>query len=178
MAEAVDCVVIGAGFSGLYMLHALRRAGFSVRGVERADSVGGTWYYNRYPGARCDIESVLYSYTFDEDLVREWDWSERYAAQPEILSYLEHVADRYDLRGQIRFGTTVRSAQFDEARGRWMVRTDVGADVDARFVILAVGVLSATNLPRITGLESFAARWCTPAPGRTRGSTSPACASG
>ena len=122
----VDAVVVGAGFSGLYAIYRLRELGFSVLGIEAADDVGGTWYWNRYPGARCDIESMTYSYSFSEELEQEWTWSERYAAQPEILRYLTHVADRFELRRDIQFGTRVVSAVFAEEAGRWAVTTDSG----------------------------------------------------
>ena len=125
----VDAVIVGAGFAGMYMLHKLRGLGFSAIVFETADGVGGTWYWNRYPGARCDVESINYSYSFDADLEQEWDWSERYATQPEILRYANHVADRFDLRRDIRFSTRVASADFDAAAQRWSVRTDSGDDV-------------------------------------------------
>ena len=115
----VDAVVVGAGFAGLYMLHRLRGMGLSVRVFEAGGGVGGTWYWNRYPGARCDTDSVEYSYQFSEELQQEWRWTERFATQPEILRYLEHVADRFDLRREIRFDTTVEAAVFDEAAGHW-----------------------------------------------------------
>lgn len=154
--DNVDVVVVGAGFAGLYALHKLRGQGLSVRVFEAGSDVGGTWYWNRYPGARCDIESVYYSYSFDEDLAREWQWSERYAAQPEILAYLQHVADRFDLRRDITLDTRVESAHLDEGAGRWMVTTDGGERVAARFLVLAVGLLSSTNLPQIEGRDDFA----------------------
>ena len=122
----IDVVVVGAGFGGLYALHKLRGLGFRVRAVEAGADVGGTWYWNRYPGARCDVESIDYSYSFDPDLEQEWEWSERYAAQPEILAYLNHVADRFDLRRDIQFETRITAAHFDEAAGRWTLRTDPG----------------------------------------------------
>lgn len=152
----VDVVVVGAGFAGLYALHRLRGQGLSVRVVEAGSDVGGTWYWNRYPGARCDIESVFYSYSFDADLAREWEWSERYAAQPEILAYLQHVADRFDLRRDITLGTRVLAAHLDEEAGRWTVTTDGGERLTATYVVLAVGLLSSTNLPQIEGRDDFA----------------------
>jgi cyclohexanone monooxygenase len=154
-----DVVVVGAGFAGLYALHRLRTLGFSVRVYDRAGGVGGTWYWNRYPGARCDIESLAYSYSFDPALEREWMWTERYPAQPEILTYLNHVADRFDLRGDIHLETTVRSATFDEVAGRWTVETDPGGTVTARFLILATGCLSDAQVPAIPGLDTFAGDW-------------------
>jgi cation diffusion facilitator CzcD-associated flavoprotein CzcO len=151
----VDVVVVGAGFAGLYALHRLRGQGLSVRVFEAADGVGGVWYWNRYPGARCDVESVDYSYSFDEELQQDWDWSEKYATQPEILRYLNHVADRFDLRRDITFGTRVTDMILDEQTLRWEVRTDRGDVVSARFCILAVGPLSNANIPAIDGLDSF-----------------------
>ncbi|WP_237166002.1 flavin-containing monooxygenase [Mycolicibacterium peregrinum] len=153
---AVDVVVVGAGFAGLYALHRFRRQGLSVRVFEAADGVGGVWYWNRYPGARCDVESVDYSYSFDKDLEQEWNWTEKYATQPEILAYLNHVADRFDLRRDISFGTRVTDMVLDENALRWEVRTDRGDVVSARFCILAVGPLSNANIPAIDGLEWFA----------------------
>ena len=158
MAEGqreVDVVVVGAGFAGLYMLHKLRGQGCSVQVFEAGDGVGGTWYWNRYPGARCDIESMEYSYGFDEELQQEWEWTERYAPQPEILSYANHVADRFDLRKDIQFETKVTGAAFDDATSTWRVVTDCGDDVTARFVIMATGCLSSANTPVIPGADSF-----------------------
>ena len=154
--DSVDVVVVGAGFAGLYMLHRLRQSGFSALVLEQAGGVGGTWYWNRYPGARCDIESMQYSFQFDPALEQEWEWTERYAAQPEILRYADHVADRYDLRGDIRFGARVVAAAFDEATGCWRLRTATGRRVRARYCIMATGCLSAPNTPRFDGLDSFA----------------------
>jgi len=150
-----DAVVIGAGFAGLYMLYRLREAGFSVRGVEAGSGVGGTWYWNRYPGARCDSESMYYSYSFLPDLEQEWPLEERYPGQPEILRYLEHVADRLDLKKDFEFDTRVASLQFDDRSGRWTVSTDDGASVKARWVITVVGCLSAANIPELPGADSF-----------------------
>ena len=155
-----DAVIVGAGFSGLYMLHSLRdRLGLSARVFEAGDGIGGTWYWNRYPGARCDSDSYVYCYTFDKQLLQEWQWSERYPEQPEILRYLNHVADRFDLKRDIQFGTRVTAATFDESTNRWHVRTDKGDVVSARYLITAVGSLSATNVPRFKGLESFEGKW-------------------
>ena len=155
-ATDVDVVVVGAGFAGLYMVHRLHQAGFSVQGFEAADGVGGTWYWNRYPGARCDVESIEYSYSFSEELQQEWEWTERYAIQPEILRYLEHVADRFDLRRHFRFGTRVAAAHFDDESSRWMIATDAGDTLSCQFVVMATGCLSAANRPDIPGLDSFA----------------------
>jgi cyclohexanone monooxygenase len=150
-----DAVVVGAGFAGMYMLYRLRERGFRVHVFEAADNVGGVWYWNRYPGARCDVPSLAYSYSFSEELQQEWEWTERYASQPEILRYAEHVADRFDLRRDITFGTRVTSAVFDEQSASWTVTTDTGARVSARYLIPAVGCLSATQTPQLPGAESF-----------------------
>ena len=156
-AEHYDAVVIGAGVSGLYALHHLREKGFSVRAYDGAPRVGGTWWYNRYPGARVDGPSApLYGYTFSEELVREWDWTETQCSQPEVLSYVEYVADRFDLRRDIQLATWVRDARYDETRQRWNLETDTGLRVSARFLICAVGALSAPNRPDIPGLGDFA----------------------
>jgi cyclohexanone monooxygenase len=152
----VDAAVVGAGAAGLYALHRLRALGLSVRGIEAAGDVGGTWYWNRYPGARCDIESMTYSYSFSDELQQEWTWSERYAAQPEILSYLSHVADRFGLRRDIRFSTRVTSAIFDETEERWAVATDRGEQLSASFLVMATGCLSVPRLPDIPGAATFA----------------------
>jgi len=155
-----DALIIGAGMAGLYQLHCLRdRLGMSVRVLEAGEGVGGTWYWNRYPGARCDSESHSYCYGFDEALLREWRWSERYPAQPEVLRYLNHFADRFDLRRSISFGTRVVAARFDDAANRWHVGTNGGETLTAPFLITAVGCLSTTNVPDMPGLEDFAGRW-------------------
>ena len=154
-AEDFDAVIVGAGFGGMCMLHHLRDLGFTARVFEAGSDVGGTWYWNRYPGARCDVESMEYSYGFSEELQQEWEWTERYAPQAEILSYLNHVADRFDLRRDMRFDTRATSALFDEASLRWTVRTEAGAEVSAQFLIMATGCLSSTNTPDFPGLDSF-----------------------
>ena len=151
----IDALVVGAGFAGLYMLHRLRSLGLSALVVERADGVGGTWYWNRYPGARCDVESLQYSYQFSEELQQDWVWTERYAAQPEILRYAEHVAERFDLKRSILFNKTVSSARFCEASSRWSIETDEGDRIDARYCIMATGCLSAINRPKVEGLKRF-----------------------
>ena len=156
---AFDVVIVGAGFSGLYMLHRMRELGFAVRLYEAGEGVGGTWFWNRYPGARCDIESVEYSYSFSEELQREWQWSERYASQPEILRYLNHVAERFDLHRDIQLETRVTSATFDEIGYRWTIETDRGDQVSARFCIMATGCLSTAKLPEYKGLETFQGNW-------------------
>ena len=150
-----DLVIVGAGFSGLYMLHLARGLGLSARVLEAGDGVGGTWYWNRYPGARCDVESMQYSYQFSDELQQEWEWTERYASQPEILRYLNHVADRFDLRRDIQFSARVRAAEFDEARGYWVISTDAGQQMSARFLVMATGCLSAANIPDFPGLGRF-----------------------
>ncbi|MGH3073691.1 MAG: flavin-containing monooxygenase [Gaiellales bacterium] len=157
--KQLDALVVGAGFSGLYALHRLRELGLSVRLVERGGGVGGTWYWNRYPGARCDIESVDYQFSFSEALLDEWEWTERYAAQPEILRYLDVVADRLDLRRDIELDTPVTAARYDEERDRWQVTTDRGVDYEAGFLILAVGNLSSPKHPDFPGLDSFEGEW-------------------
>jgi cyclohexanone monooxygenase len=151
-----DVVIVGAGFAGMYMLHKTRGMGLSARVFEAGGGVGGTWYWNRYPGARCDVESMQYSYQFSDELQQEWEWSERYSPQPEILRYANHVADRFDLRRDIRFDTRVVSAAFDEDAGHWIVGTDDGARTSATFCVMATGCLSSANVPNIAGLESFA----------------------
>ena len=153
--KAYDVVVVGAGFAGMYMLHRLRGLGFSARVYEQGGGVGGTWYWNRYPGARCDVESMQYSYSFSEELQQEWDWSERYAPQPEILNYANHVADRFDLRRDIQFDTRVERAAFDARAKCWSVTTSDGKTVEAQFIVLATGCLSNARKPDIKGLESF-----------------------
>ncbi|MGY4369243.1 cyclohexanone monooxygenase [Bradyrhizobium sp. LB1.3] len=153
--ESYDVIVVGAGFAGMYMLHRLRGLGFSARVYEQGGGVGGTWYWNRYPGARCDVESMQYSYSFSEELQQEWDWSERYASQPEILKYVDHVADRFDLRRDIQFNTNVERAMFDEHARCWAVTTSDGKTVQAQFVVLATGCLSNARKPDIKGLDNF-----------------------
>src|ERR1700716_2573903 len=154
-ADTFDVVVVGAGFAGMYMLHRLRKLGFSARVYEHGDGVGGTWYWNRYPGARCDVESMQYSYSFSEELQQEWDWSERYAPQPEILKYANHVADRFDLRSDIQLNTRVDRAVFDESTNVWQVATSDGKNVTAKYVVLATGCLSNARVPDIKGLSGF-----------------------
>ena len=150
-----DVVVVGAGFAGMYMLHRLRKMGYEVRVIEAGSGVGGTWYWNRYPGARCDVESLEYSYSFDEALQQEWEWTERYSGQPEILKYANHVADRFDLRKDLSFNTRVLSAVFDEQTDKWVVESDSGEVVRARFFVMATGCLSSKNTPDMDGIEDF-----------------------
>lgn len=155
----LDAVIVGAGFSGIYMLYRLRQLGLGARVLEIGDGVGGTWYWNRYPGARCDSESYYYSYSFSPELQQEWAWTERYPQQPEILRYLNHVADKFDLRRDIQLSTRVTQAQFDERRRRWEIATGGGQRFSARFFITAVGCLSAANIPDIKGLDRFEGTW-------------------
>jgi len=156
---ACDAVIVGAGLAGLYMLYRLRGLGLTARVYEAGSDVGGTWYWNRYPGARCDVESMDYSYSFSDELQQEWCWSERYASQPEILRYIDHVAERFDLRRDIQLGTRVTGAAFDDGTGRWAIDTDRGDRVSAVFCIMATGCLSDAQLPAIEGRETFAGRW-------------------
>ena len=153
--QTMDAVIVGAGFAGMYMLHRLRGLGMSAVVFEQGTDVGGTWYWNRYPGARCDVESMQYSYSFSPELQQDWQWSERFSAQPEILRYAQHVAERLDLKRDIRFETKVTSATFDEAANRWTVTTDRGDSVTARHCVMATGCLSSARLPDIAGLEGF-----------------------
>ena len=155
-AGVVDAVVVGAGFAGLYALHKFRSQGLAVRVFEAAPEIGGTWYYNRYPGARCDVESVDYCYSFSDELQQEWTWTEKYATQGEILRYMNWVADKLDLRRGITFNTRVTSATLDEESLRWTVVTDAGETVTARFVVMATGPLSAALTPAFPGLDTFA----------------------
>ena len=159
-AKDIDAIIIGAGFSGMYLLKKLRdELGLEARIVEAGKGVGGTWYWNRYPGARCDSDSYIYCYTFDKQLLQEWQWSERYPEQPEILRYLEHCADRFDIRKDTLFDNRVTEARYDEASQRWSVRTDKGAVFTARYLISAMGSLTALNIPKFKGLESFKGQW-------------------
>jgi cyclohexanone monooxygenase len=151
----LDVLVVGAGISGIHLLHRLRGLGFRTLVVEAGDDLGGTWYWNRYPGARCDVESLVYSYSWSDELQQAWHWTERYAPQPEILAYLEHVADRFDLRRDMRFSTRVTAAAWDEATSAWTVATDAGDELRCRFLIMATGCLSVPRLPEIDGLERF-----------------------
>src|SRR5438552_4853369 len=149
----VDAVIVGAGFSGLYMLYQLRDVlGLSVRVYEAGDGVGGTWYWNRYPGARCDSESYMYCFSFDKQLLQEWEWSGKYPEQPEILRYLNHVAERHDVRRNTKFNSRVMAMTWDELAHRWTVETDTGDVVKAKYVVTAIGCLSSTQIPKIAGL--------------------------
>ncbi len=154
-----DAVVVGAGFAGLYTLHRLRQQGLSVRVFEAGSGVGGTWFWNRYPGARCDVESLDYQYSFSDELLHEWKWSERYPRQDELLAYLNHVADRFELRQDIQLNTRVTRAAFDEAATRWTLETDQGDRVSASYVVMATGCLSAARVPAFEGLDTFQGEW-------------------
>src|SRR6266700_8456115 len=153
--STTDVVVVGAGFAGLYMLYRLRVLGLKARVFEQGSGVGGTSYWNRYPGARCDVESMQYSYSFSDELQQEWDWSERYAPQPEILKYANHVADRFNLRPDIALNTRVDRAGFDESANSWQVTTSDGNTVTAKYVVLATGCLSNARMPDIKDLADF-----------------------
>ena len=154
-----DAVIVGAGFAGMYMLHRLRSLGLSVRLFEAGDGVGGTWYWNRYPGARCDVESLEYQYGFTDEIQRDWTWTERYAVQPEILRYQNYVADKLDLKRDMQFSTRVTATDYDARTGEWKVETDRGDSVQARFCIMATGCLSAARVPDFAGLEDFEGEW-------------------
>ncbi|CAF2704513.1 unnamed protein product [Rotaria sp. Silwood2] len=151
----LDAVIVGAGFAGLYMLYRLQEQGFSARILEAGDGIGGTWYWNRYPGARCDLESMQYSYSFSEELQQEWKWSEIFASQPEILCYLNHVTDKFDLRKNIQLGKRVSATVFDETQLRWEIKTDQGDRFFAKVCIMATGCLSTARIPQIKGLDVF-----------------------
>ncbi len=153
-----DAIVVGAGFGGMYMMHLLIQRGFKAKGIERGGDVGGTWYWNRYPGCQCDVESMEYSYQFSDDLQQKWQWTHRYAGQPEILSYANHVADEFDLRKRFTFNTSVTAATYNDDEKLWEVGTDTGETVTARFLIMATGILSTTNIPAFAGLNDFEGR--------------------
>ena len=151
----VDVVVVGAGFSGLYLLYRLRKAGFSTRVFERGGDVGGTWYWNRYPGTRCDVESLQYSYSFDEQLQQDWHWPEKFSAQPDILAYANHVADRFNLKKDIEFNIEVKASWFDENLKTWKITTNTGEEINAQYFIMATGCISTTQIPNIKGLSDY-----------------------
>ncbi|MEM6727509.1 MAG: NAD(P)/FAD-dependent oxidoreductase [Pseudomonadota bacterium] len=150
-----DMVIVGAGFAGLYMAYKARELGLDARGFDRASDVGGTWWWNRYPGARCDVESLQYSYSWDKELQQEWDWSERFATQGEILAYANHVADKHDLRRDFTFETGVKAAHWDEAAEVWNITLETGEELTSRFFVLATGCLSAARIPDFPGLEAY-----------------------
>ena len=153
--ETVDVVIVGAGFAGMYMQHKIQQRGLSVRLYEAGSGVGGTWYWNTYPGARVDVESVEYSYSFDDDLQQEWSWSERYASQPELMRYANHFADRFKLRQNMQFNTRVTSAVYDAKKYRWQVATNLGGEVSAKYCVLATGFLSSGSIPNFDGLNDY-----------------------
>ena len=155
MMKNVDVVVVGAGFSGLYLLYRLRKAGFSTRVFERGGGVGGTWYWNRYPGARCDVESLQYSYSFDEQLQQDWHWPEKFSAQPDILAYANYVADRFDLKKDIEFNVEVKGSWFDENSNRWKITTNTEEEINSQYFIMATGCISTTQIPNIKGLSDY-----------------------
>lgn len=157
--KEVDAVILGAGFAGLYMLHQLKSKGFSTIVYETGDGVGGVWYWNRYPGARCDIESIYYNYTFSKELYEEWTWTSRFPEQEEILRYLNYVADRLKLRSNIQFNTRVKAAHFDEEQHKWLVHLNDGHQVIAKYFITGIGCLSAANVPKFQGLDQFSGKW-------------------
>lgn len=158
-AHRFDAIVVGAGLAGVYAVYKLRQIGLSVRVLEAGGGVGGTWYHNRYPGARCDIESLDYSYSFSDELQQEWSWSERYASQPEILRYINHVVDRFDLRPHIQLNTTVVAASYDEEEHVWLFETSTGESFVANYAVMATGVLSVAQVPSMKGLEDYRGRW-------------------
>lgn len=155
----LDVVIVGAGLAGLYAIHRLRKLGLKVRAYEAGSGVGGTWFWNRYPGARCDVESLEYSYSFDDALQQEWKWPERYGTQPEILKYINHVADRFDLRRDVQLNTRIKSAVFDTRANEWTVKTDTGEEIRARYCVMAAGNLSTPRVPDFKGLQDFKGKW-------------------
>ncbi len=157
--DGLDVIVVGAGVGGLYAIHRLRNAGLKVRAFEAGSGVGGTWYWNRYPGCRCDVESMEYSFSFSNELQQEWKWPERYGTQPEILRYVNHVADRFDLRRDIQFNTRIKAATFDSVKNLWTIVTDKGQSVSAPHIIMATGNLSTPRKPNIPGIDGFKGKW-------------------
>ena len=153
--EKLDVAIVGAGWSGMYMLYKCRQLGLSAKVYEKGPSVGGTWYWNRYPGLHCDVESVQYSFSFDKSLEQEWTWTERYASQPEILRYANHVADRFDLRKDIVFNAEVSAARYDDARERWALKAEGVGAIEARFVVMATGCLTIPKDVNLPGMETF-----------------------
>ncbi len=155
----LDVAIVGAGLAGLYAIHRLRKMGLAVRAYEQGSGIGGTWFWNRYPGARCDVESLEYSYSFSDELQQEWTWPERYGTQPEILKYINHVADRFDLRRDVQLDTRIEQATFDRATNLWTLRTRAGETIEARYCIMASGNLSTPRLPDFKGLKNFKGKW-------------------
>lgn len=158
-AIQLDVAVVGAGLGGLYAIHRLRGLGFKTRAFEAGSGVGGTWFWNKYPGARCDIESLEYSYSFDDDLQQEWSWPERYATQPQILAYIQHVAERFDLMRDVQLNTRITEATFNGDLNRWILKTSNGETISARFCIMATGNLSTPRVPDFKGIGSFEGKW-------------------
>ena len=159
MSEDLDALIIGAGFAGMYMLHRLKNLGLNVLAVDEATGVGGTWYWNRYPGARCDVESIEYSYSFSDELQQEWNWPDKFSVQPEILKYANHVADRFNLRPLIKFNSRVDSVKYDDDQSLWNVTTVKGDVYRAKYCIMATGTLSSVNEPKFEGVHSFKGEW-------------------
>ena len=155
----LDVAIVGGGLAGLYAIHRLRKVGLKVRAYEAGSGVGGTWFWNRYPGARCDVESLEYSYSFDEQLQQDWKWPERYGTQPEILKYINHVADRFDLRRDVQLNTRITSAVFDSKANAWVIKTDGGEEIQARYCVMAAGNLSTPRVPDFKGLKDFKGKW-------------------
>ncbi|HZQ01903.1 MAG TPA: NAD(P)/FAD-dependent oxidoreductase [Reyranella sp.] len=155
----LDVAIVGGGLAGLYAIHRLRKLGLSVRAYEQGSGVGGTWFWNRYPGARCDVESLEYSYSFDEQLQQDWKWPERYGTQPEILKYINHVADRFDLRRDVQLNTRIASATFDDKTNQWTLKTRDGEEIRARYCVMAAGNLSTPRVPDFKGLKNFKGKW-------------------
>jgi cyclohexanone monooxygenase len=159
LPRQLDVVIVGGGLAGLYAIHRLRKLGLKVRAYEAGSGIGGTWFWNRYPGARCDVESLEYSYSFDEQLQQDWKWPERYGTQPEILKYINHVADRFDLRRDVQLNTRIKSAVFDGKANEWVVKTDTGEEIHARYCVMAAGNLSTPRVPDFKGLKDFKGKW-------------------
>ena len=157
--EEHDVIIIGAGLTGIYQLYRARELGLDVTVLEAADGLGGTWYHNRYPGCRFDSESYTYGYSFSQELLDDWHWTEHFSSQPENLRYLNHVADRFDLRSHMQFGCKVSTARFEEGTDTWIVDTADGRTLSCRFLITAVGILSTPTMPRVEGIESFRGTW-------------------
>ncbi len=159
VSRTLDVAIVGGGLAGLYAIHRLRRMGLKVRAYEAGSGIGGTWFWNRYPGARCDVESLEYSYSFSDELQQEWKWPERYGTQPEILKYINHVADRFDLRRDVQLNTRIKSALFDSKAGEWIVRTEKGEEIRARYCVMAAGNLSTPRVPDFKGIHDFKGKW-------------------
>ena len=157
--KTLDALIVGAGFAGMYMLHKLRKQGLEVLVLDEASGVGGTWYWNRYPGARCDVESVEYSYSFSEELQQEWKWSDRFSTQPEILDYANHVADRFSLRDWIKFNSRVESMVYSARDNLWITTTHSGEIYKSHYCVMATGTLSSVNKPRFRGIDDFKGDW-------------------